>query len=679
MGKGVAVFLIAGALLGSPLRSSSQVFSPKVLTPTQVDTTDLTAMVKGIYSNAHAVTDREKAEAIWRFFLTDGRFVKPGIFYHIPGWAYEEPMGEVLDPIKLVNTYGFGLCYQDAPLLQAVWNAGGFKQARVWFLTGHTVAEVFYDGQYHYYDSDMMGYTTVGQGSFKTNQVASVSQISKDRRILLSKLESPTRVLPGAVDAPWYNADVRAGAIGDLADLFSTTADNYAFGFERYSQAHTMDFVLRPGERMVRYYDQPNPDLRYLPYKSDGQEWSEFTTDYNASLLVRNGPKSEKDTRRWSTGLIEYRPNGKATKAAERRHAGQVQAEYSMPSPYVIIGARFSMKLALPSANQSILVETSVDAGHTWTPASTKQGPFTGRWEAEPGTLARSEHGILNAVTGSYGYEVRLTLRGEGVDMDKDVGDLLLWTTFELNPRTLPVLTAGSNLLHYEASDLVRTELPVRAANAEAFSTSSQDAVYESEKGQGYLKNVAGRTGELIFKLTPTLTDSLTGFDAGARFLDLRQGLAPDKLTAEVRKVAPWPSRTDESQQASISWSLRKDGPWTTLWTYDPVVSWPDHQPVQQVLRWPEVNRNVKDLRVHTKQVFVRYSFHNLAIDDIHLATREHAPATSTELSITHQWTQDGRPAEHTESFAGSSQKEYRFEIPSNADVVNRALIFEAR
>jgi len=45
-----------------------------------------------IYRNAGARTNREKAEALWRFLLTDGRFVEPGQFYHIAGWAYEEPL-----------------------------------------------------------------------------------------------------------------------------------------------------------------------------------------------------------------------------------------------------------------------------------------------------------------------------------------------------------------------------------------------------------------------------------------------------------------------------------------------------------------------------------------------------------------------------------------------------------
>jgi len=115
------------------LSTAAQVYSPKVLRRGQPDSSDLRKLAAGIYAQAGARTPRERAEAVWRFFLTDGRFVKPGFWYHIAGWAYEEPAGEVLDPLKLLNSYGFGLCYHIAPLLEAVWKAGGFEDARVWF------------------------------------------------------------------------------------------------------------------------------------------------------------------------------------------------------------------------------------------------------------------------------------------------------------------------------------------------------------------------------------------------------------------------------------------------------------------------------------------------------------------------------------------------------------------
>jgi hypothetical protein len=113
----------------------AQVYSPRILVNGQVDSSDLNTLARGIYDQANAVTPREKAEAIWHFFLTDGRFVKPGFWYHIAGWAYEGPAGEVLDPVKLLNSYGFGLCYHIAPLLEAVYKAGGFEDARVYLRT----------------------------------------------------------------------------------------------------------------------------------------------------------------------------------------------------------------------------------------------------------------------------------------------------------------------------------------------------------------------------------------------------------------------------------------------------------------------------------------------------------------------------------------------------------------
>ena len=184
-----AVFIRADAL-------QAQVYSPNVLVKGQVDTRTPAALAQSIYDRAGARTDRQRAEAIWRFFLTDGRFVTPGFWYHIAGWAYEEPAGEVLDPLKLLNSYGFGLCYHIAPLLEAVWEAGGFQDARVWFLTGHTVTEVFYDGAYHYFDSDMLGYNAIGKGDVKKLPIASVRQIEQDENIILGKLVSPTRADP---------------------------------------------------------------------------------------------------------------------------------------------------------------------------------------------------------------------------------------------------------------------------------------------------------------------------------------------------------------------------------------------------------------------------------------------------------------------------------------------------
>ena len=642
-----------------------QVYSPRVLKQGQPDSGDLPALAQGIFAQAGAHSGREKAEAIWRFFLTDGRFVKPGMIYHIAGWAYEEPQGEVLDPVRLLNSYGFGLCYHIAPLLESVFKAGGFADARVWFLTGHTVAEVFYGGGYHYFDSDMMGYNPTGTaGPLKERPVASVHQIELDGSILTGKLAGPKQADVANVDSPWYPADVRAHAIGDLAGLFTTTNDNWLYPFQRYQMGHTMDFVLRPGEKLIRYFHPVPEGLYYLPYRFDGTNWSEFPQELaQYKIRTADGPRSQKDRRRWATGLQQYRPPAMTTKTAV----------YSMPSPYVIIDASIQMMASLRDAADRITVETSIDAGHTWVEAATLTGPHQGVWTAAPAVLTKSEHGSRNAVSGTYGYLVRVAQLGARID------NLTLTTRFQLNPRTLPELGPGDNEIHFTSAAAGRWEFPVSVPDVKAMAARIQNAAPVVSGGQGYIASLGTGQGEITFALEAPDLGEISGFDAGGRFLDLREGQAPDKFTAEVRKVAPWPSGAGP-QSASLSWSASIGGPYRMLWTYDSELTWKDGERIDRTLRWPEVDRQVRNLTPGTHRVYVRYQIQGMAVDALRLAAVRSGLRSAGQLRITHVWTENGKQRRQAERIAaGQTSGGYRIRIPAGAEVVNEALIFECR
>jgi hypothetical protein len=669
--------VLAAAILSGAICLNAQVYSPLVTVAGQPDTTDLKAMTRQIYRQAHAQTDREKAEAIWRFYLTDGRFVKPGMFYHIAGWAYEEPGGEVLDPIKLLNSYGFGLCYQVAPLLEATWDAGGFRDSRVWFLTGHTVAEVLYDGAYHYFDSDMMGYNPVGSGPVKLRPVASVHQIEQDGNIILKNVTAPRQVDPNAVDYPWYPADVRADAIPGLAELFTTTNDNYVYPFKRYARGHEISFVLRPGERMIRYFHPESMDVFYLPYQYDGSRWTEFADRFKQfNLRTANGPRSEKDVRTWSTGRIEYRPPADALAAWAKSSQDSAALVLSMPCPYVIIDAAFDMAIDLNSPQDSLLAETSVDGGLSWVGSASQAGPFHGPWHIRPARLTQTEHGQLNAVAGTYGYLLRLSFHGSG-NARSVVHDPLLATVFEVNPRTLPALAPGHNALEYRAAPDVRTELPVRITQIDRFAAKVTNAMYQDQGGQGFIVNKNASPGEVIFALADPNGGVLNGFDVGARFLDLRNGLAPDKFTAEVRKVTPWPAAANAAVCASLAWSARPEGPWTTLWTYDPNPKWLDGQAIDRMLRWPEVDRSVRGLPGGTRRVYVRYFAQGIAIDSVRLAVIRNVEPSPSPLRVTHVWKKDGAEQQSIQDIPGGTlTRHYAVDVPPGA-FSNEALILE--
>ena len=649
--------LVLGATF--TVAAAAQVYSPKVLLKNQPDSSDLRKLARGIYENAGAKTPREQAEAIWRFFLTDGRFVKPGFWYHIAGWAYEEPMGEVLDPLKLLNSYGFGLCYHIAPLLEAVWKAGGFEDARVWFLTGHTVAEVFYDGRYHYYDSDMMGYNTTGRGMVRELPVASVHQIENDGNIILSKLKSPTQVNAGLVEEPWYPADVREAAVGDLAQLFTSTSDNWLFPFERAPNGHSMDFELRPGERMTRYF-QPEGGRYYLPYKFTGPVWEEFPQEVaQYEIKTAGGPRSQKDARSWATGRIEYRIQTipEATKV------------YEVRSPYVIIDAHFEFDAVLASERQVLTVATSTDDGRTWLTAGSLRGPHRGLWQVEPAVLTRSEHGRRTAISGSYGYLVKVT-KENGIELS---GGTLL-TRIQLNPRTLPELAPGRNHLIYTAGPpLVRHPIAIETAAARNVAHAVLNARYVSESGQGYWVSAAEGPAEFIFRLNRSNAAPIATFDAGGRFLDLSAGLAPDKFTAEVRRVAPIPANRPE---ATIAWSQSPAGPFQTIWEYDPHLKWKDGVPIDRTLRWPEVDRRVEV--AGARDIYVRYRIRDLALDHFRLATETKALGVWSPLELTHIWREDGAAKRFMQRIPpGETKFDYFIDIPAGTKVVNEAVIFE--
>ena len=640
----VGKVLLASLCMGCCL---AQVYSPRVLNSGQPDSSNLTRFANDIYRQAGATTPRERAEAVWRFFLTDGRFVKPGFWYHIAGWAYEEPVGEVLDPLKLLNSYGFGLCYHIAPLLEAVWKAGGFEDARVWFLTGHTVAEVFYDGAYHYYDSDMMGYNVVGKGHANDLPVASVHALERNPSIILEKLSGPRQADTVAASQPWYPADVRADAIGGLAELFTTTSDNHLFPFERTPSGHSMDYVMRPGERMVRYFKPEREGLYYLPYKWTGKDWQEFPQEIaEYQIRTADGPRSQKDSRLWATGLLEYKPAISA----------DARALYEVRSPYVIIEAEFEMDAEL-SARQSLTLATSTDGGLTWSGAGKLDGPHQGRWRSEPEILTKSMHGRRTAVSGMYGYLIKLERSGGG-----QVQQLRLQTRVQLNPRSLPELHAGRNELVYSAEGpRVRnpvTPQPERVSNGRIV----------SDGAQGYWTPSQPGPAEIVFRLP----GSVTAFDAGGRFLDLSLGLAPDKFTAEVRTVAPLPAR---NPAASIAWSTSPDGPFRVVWQYDAKLKWKDGEPIDRVLAWPEVDRHVE--LGAAQEIYVRYQIEDLALDSIRLAG--FAPAVGeSPLVVTHRWKDNGvdRTAQRHIP-AGTKTLRYRIDIPTTAKVTNEDITFE--
>ena len=201
------------------------------------------------------------------------------------------------------------------------------------------------------------------------------------------------------------------------------------------------------------------------------------------------------------------------------------------------------MNANLTAKESTLRVETSADAGRSWQLAGQLSGPHQGAWSVEPQVIVASAHGRKTAVSGTYGYRVRL-IQSSPATMRVD--KLQLVSRIQLNPRTLPEVRAGRNeFLFSTGAPIERHEIPAQSIEAQMRGIERVD-----ENGQSFFHPTAGQTGESVYELNPD-GRAFTGFEAGARFFEIEKGLVPDKLTAEARHT----ESPDAQGTASISWA----------------------------------------------------------------------------------------------------------------------------
>lgn len=136
------------------------------LTPSTYDFGSTRGLVESITKGAS--TDEEKAIAIWQF-------VKDNTYHGLPVASAHLPH----EPIRLLSSFGSGLCDDRNTALAILFNKGNGLEARVVELGGHMVAEVNYDNAWHMFDADLGVYYLDNKG-----KVASVQYISKHPEIV---------------------------------------------------------------------------------------------------------------------------------------------------------------------------------------------------------------------------------------------------------------------------------------------------------------------------------------------------------------------------------------------------------------------------------------------------------------------------------------------------------------
>lgn len=203
-------------------RGSQLVVNPRIVVNGRRDWFNAATILEEILEPG--MSDREKALAIWQL-MRDHRF------HDVPAHRSME----LHDPTRFLNGYGYGWCNDAAANLAVLAEKAGLR-SRVWSLKGHVVPEVYFEGGWHMLDPDGEIYYLEDDGV----TIASVETLEKHPDLFYQ------------CDAPGYLCPIER-----MIEIYTTTENNQVNPFyKKTSEArHTMAYVLRPGEELMRSWD----------------------------------------------------------------------------------------------------------------------------------------------------------------------------------------------------------------------------------------------------------------------------------------------------------------------------------------------------------------------------------------------------------------------------------------
>lgn len=332
------------------------------------DLTSQDAMLASILTPA--MKEEEKALAIWKF-LVDWR-------YH---FTPAEQGDELHDPVKFLNVYGYGFCDDCATNFAVLARKAGLR-SRVWGLSGHVVAEAFYDGRWHMFDPDHQAVYRNQQGI-----IAGVEELAKHPELITKTPHDP-------IGSPSQL----------IADLYTSTDNNRASERQPHIKDSTLSPVLEPLDRVEFRFTKSE----YVHQKNK--------TEKSRPPVAGNGTLNR--TIRQFQSLKQTAPN---------------QRQWHLSWSYVLLKGTLELELKTNAPTPTVFV--SLDA-KTW---HQLEGVLTNQ------TLALSlDQWIHKQPTAVYGCFIRIE-NSNGADPAKLIKQLDSEWIFQFAPRALAHVQSAQN------------------------------------------------------------------------------------------------------------------------------------------------------------------------------------------------------------------------------------------
>src|SRR3989339_52162 len=466
----------------------AKVYSPKVLTQHAAD-------LSGNWDNFkhfplfQGKTDQALAEAVFSY-LTDtitGFYHSFDVRAEYSGWenttirAGQEAAGNygdriefwlARDPVLAYNVHGYGLCFHNSQCFNGVMNALGFPVRTGTMRTYHKFSEIFFNGSWHYIDADQRGYVKLSSGV-----IPSWLMLAQHSNFFDSNSFAITPYFPFPANAQGPGM-LSLSTIKAFADSTRLNSSFHEQSVSNHVLCHTMDYVLRKGESIRRYWRSDSGRFYCAIEQWDrnaataGAYWSGVATQYWPNFNRDPfGPKS------WETGLsgsanttgfgiITYKPDLTGlcadytdgvyadSNVVQRNQGIMLSANgsgyviFKTYTPYVIIAKANDVQTRTDDTEGALLKYTT--AGNTEVFISKDNGASW--YSIETGSDLDAQKDLSVQIYGRYGYLVKFVFTGSA-----DAAGLAAFETqtmVSVAPMSLPYLKEGSNVMTYTTSDV---------------------------------------------------------------------------------------------------------------------------------------------------------------------------------------------------------------------------------
>ena len=390
------------------------VVNPRVIVNRRKDWFNIDTMLAEIVEPGFS--DAEKAMAIWEFLVANR-------YHDIPTREHVE----MHDPVRLLNVYGYGFCDDVANSFRMLARKAGVP-ARIWSLSGHVVAEAFYDGDWRMFDAD-------GEVFYRAanDEIASVKRLSRDAE-LIRRNPSPNPL--------YFDTE-------HLVDLYTSRGDNRVASWYRGQSRHVMAFDLRPGESILRSrkhwqrhvanIEQTEPDV----YGNGRFSFEPVLRDE----LFRQGATTADDLRVEASAegerLLVFASDDLKTSA---------RLTYPFNSPYPLLSGQVQLLGELRGSG-TVELEFSEDGEHwsqVWTSSDT--GKVDAKVSLDPFLAKDTERPL-------YRYHLSMAYTPHAEDSQWRVATLRFDNDFQHAPHALPSFDEGPNEVVYRDANESEREL----------------------------------------------------------------------------------------------------------------------------------------------------------------------------------------------------------------------------